>query len=235
MEIVEDWSARRNDVIAAARALAATWPARPFDNHNGITGPSAVALAYFLRRLAPTTVFEVGVWRGFSTWLIEQAVPQAKLFCLDPIFTVWPLLDPAKFGTTYKSPRADYHADDFSCIGLQVTPDRRDRLVVLFDDHQNKVIRLDQARRAGVKHLLFDDDVPYAADHETFAQMHLGKRLPPWFSQVVRRYERFPPLWEAVERDGMRHSALELPDLPELAPLKAERDKWSWLSYIELA
>src|SRR5690349_11745655 len=92
------WESERDNLLVSLSEFAAIMQARPFQNHSGLRGVSAFAFYYFLRQLKPTLVFEVGVWKGFSTWLIEQAVPEARIFCFDPIFSLSGLLDETKMG-----------------------------------------------------------------------------------------------------------------------------------------
>ena len=103
-----EWDLERDALLDALREFARVMKHRPFDNEQGLRGVSAFALYWFVRRTAPSVVFESGVWRGFSTWLLEQAAPDAEIHCFDPLFMLQHLIPRRRIGKTYRSPRARY-------------------------------------------------------------------------------------------------------------------------------
>ena len=113
-----DWAPERDALLDALRGFAKVMERAPFRNRSGLRGVSAFALFWFLRKVRPDIVFEVGVWRGFSTWLIEQAVPEAELHCLDPVVMLRDYMSRWKVGRIYRSPAARYSGDDFSCAPI---------------------------------------------------------------------------------------------------------------------
>ncbi|MBL8670035.1 MAG: hypothetical protein JNK11_05235 [Alphaproteobacteria bacterium] len=235
MQIRTDWTDRTIEVLRAAEAFAPVYAGRPFDNVNGLIGTGALALYYFIKQVAPPAVIEVGVWRGFSTWVIEQAAPGARIRCHDPLFGFLSLLDPAKSQPAYRSPHATYSQREFSCLTDAELGDGRRDAVVFFDDHQDMTARIIQASRMGFRHLVFDDDWPGPCDHATLAHHLAAGSLSPDVAAAVRRYERFPLLWEPLTWNGATHAALPLPVTPALEQLHAERQFYSWVSYVELA
>ena len=86
--------------------------------------PHMFALWFMARKLSPDLIVESGVWKGQSTWLLETACPQAKLFSID--------LDLRN--REYVSQKAVYDNRDFSEQDWSMITDRS---VVFFDDHQN--------------------------------------------------------------------------------------------------
>jgi hypothetical protein len=120
---------------------------RPYGlNPGGIGLNQAFGLYSALRQLAPTTVIESGVWMGWSTWIIQQALPQAQIYCLDP------RLERRQF----ISERAQYSAvdfRDFDWSGIE-----KEETVIFFDDHQNQVARLQQMIWHGFSDAIFDDN-----------------------------------------------------------------------------
>src|SRR5687767_2871067 len=102
----ENWEAERAQLLAGLREFASLMKRAPFTNRGGLRGVSAFALWWFVRRGDPEVVFESGVWKGGSTWLIEQAAPRAEVFCFDPLISSrrvsWVM------GRKYRSKRAHY-------------------------------------------------------------------------------------------------------------------------------
>jgi trans-aconitate methyltransferase len=192
---VDDWDRERAELLAGLREFAELLPRAPFENREGLRGVSAFALYWFVRRVRPTAVFEVGVWRGFSTWLIEQAAPEAEVHCVDPMFHLEAYLDQEKLGATYRSPRATYSTQDFSCAGIDDVVARNARCLAFFDDHQNKLPRLLQAQEAGIRHLVFDDNTVDFHTHRTLEQ---ERRDPAGLATLERTVERYDErLWHS--------------------------------------
>ena len=129
--------------------FAAIYDRRPIrTNSGGMRFNHSFATWCMLRLLKPRFVVESGVWQGHSTWLIEQACPDAQVFCLD--------LDFSKL--VFRSPRATYIQKDFSeCTWPGVDPAAA---VCFFDDHQNAYQRLKDMRWAAFTRAIFEDNFP---------------------------------------------------------------------------
>jgi len=138
----------RADMLRCLEEFARLYERRPIrDNTGGMLAPQMFLTWFALQTLLPSVVIESGVWKGCGTWVIEQACPRATLHCID--------LDLSR--VEYRSSRASYHKKDFSTLHLgQLPPDT----VAFFDDHQNAYNRCIQARRFGIRHLLFEDNYP---------------------------------------------------------------------------
>lgn len=122
---------------------------RPVNNNTGgLRSVGLFSLWYLLRCCQPDVVIESGVWRGQSTWLIEQAVPNAELICIDPKLSA----------RLYISKRAQYFTQDFSQLNFANLKNKK--VVCFFDDHQNAYLRVLQAHACGFKYLIFDDNYP---------------------------------------------------------------------------
>jgi len=230
-----DWHARRDALLASLREFAGVMRRRPFDNEQGLRGVSAFALYWFVRQLTPSVVFEVGVWRGFSTWLIEQAAPVAELHCFDPFFMVEPLIPARRIGRTYRSPRARYSTQDFSCAPIRELAAGRADAVAFFDDHQNKLPRLRQCRAAGVRHAIFDDNLAAPYTHRTLE--HERAADPAVLEAEIEEYAIFPALWAVDCRIGdleVREEGLGFPVDRELREIYRERQWHSAVTYVRL-
>lgn len=154
------------------------------DNVGGLKEIKSFYLWFMLTVLRPAVVIESGVWRGCSTWLIENAT-NAKIYCLDPN------VDNVSF-YTYRSPRAIYSKTDFLSYSFS---DLTDSLLIL-DDHQDACPRLRKCLNIGIKHIILDDDYishSMERDHISFG---MAERFQPYEivelqEAIVSKY-RFP-------------------------------------------
>ncbi len=121
----------------------------PFKQNLGGMGASHMFACYFLlKKLNPSIVIELGVWKGGSTWLIENTLPNAKIISLDPNLKK----------QRYISKNAKYIKKDFGLLNWDKIP--KEKTLIIFDDHQNALKRVKQAKKFGFKHLIFDDNNP---------------------------------------------------------------------------
>lgn len=233
----EDWQDERDALLTALREFAGLLEKAPFRNRYGLRGVSAFALFWFLRKVQPDIVFEVGVWRGFSTWLIEQAVPDARIHCLDPIVMFQTYLSRWKLGRTYRSPRATYSGDDFSCAPIAQLAGAHARPLAFFDDHQNKLPRLLQCRAAGIRDIVFDDNMAEPGTHRSLEDDRRDPQGRLVLEREIEAYEIFPALWPVDARIGTLHiqeKGLGFPVEPALRRIHDERQWYSSVTYVRL-
>lgn len=232
-----DWEVERAGLLEGLREFAGVMRRRPFQNSEGLRGVSAFALYWFVRKVRPTVVFEVGVWKGFSTWLIEQAAPEAEVFCFDPLFLLEHYIDPKRLGAKYRSPRAHYSAQDFSCAEVGEIAARHARPLAFFDDHQNKLPRLLQCREAGIREIVFDDNTAEQYTHRTLEQERRDPRALELLEREVESYEIFPALWDVDFVLGPQHikeEGLGFPVERQLKDIYAERQWHSYVTHVRL-
>jgi len=182
-------------------------------------------------------VFEVGVWRGFSTWLIEQAAPDAELHSLDPMFMLEPYLSRWKVGRIYRSGTAHYSCDDFSCAPIAETVRGHARPLAFFDDHQNKLPRLRQCRAAGIRDIIFDDNMAEPGTHRSLEDDRRDPERRHLLEREIEAYEVFPALWPVDARIGTLHlveQGLDFPIEPALRRVYDERQWHSSVTYVRL-
>ena len=238
IKTTSDWQAERAALMAELDEFANQIERRPFQNFQGLQGVSAFALYWFLKQVSPAVVFEVGVWKGFSTWLIEQAVPRAQVFCFDPMFLLEHLLDARQVGETYRSPRAEYSYQDFSCADVaSLVGSRGDSALAFFDDHQNKMARLRQCKAAGIRHIIFDDNVAGCKTHRSLEDDRLRPQTRELLEGEVLRYEMFPALWPVdAEIDGQRiqETGLGFPVERRWKEIYNGRQWHSYVTYVQL-
>jgi hypothetical protein len=237
IKIKEDWLAERPELVEMLREFGSVMRSRPFDNREGLRGISAFALYWFVKQIRPTAVFEVGVWRGFSTWIIEQAAPHAEVYCFDPIFYLEHLIRKRKVGRTYRSPRAHYSREEFSCAELEGVVARHGKPPVFFDDHQHKRPRLLQAKGFGIKEVIFDDNMPMPYSHRTLEQERQNPQTHGWLEAEIEDYEIFPPLWDVDLRLGDLHikdAGLNFPVEKVFRDIHEDRKWYSYVTHVRL-
>lgn len=140
------WS--RDEILASIDEFLTIYDDRPIkDNQGGMQAPHMFAVWFMAKKLSPELIIESGIWKGQSTWLLEQACPQAKLVSID--------LNLKR--REYISDNAIYSDRDFS---EQDWTNISDQTLVFFDDHQNAYKRLQQCKWFGFKHIIFEDNYP---------------------------------------------------------------------------
>lgn len=138
----------RDEIREALPEFAALFQHRPIrDNTGGMMIQHMYAVWLILRKIRPRLVMESGVFKGQSTWLIEQACPGADIVCFEPQIKK----------IVYKSKRATYFSSDFLDYGRDLADQRA---FAFFDDHQDALPRIKHCMWIGIKHLMFDDNYP---------------------------------------------------------------------------
>lgn len=167
----------REEMIAALDEFAALYEKRPIkDNHGGMLSPHMFPLWFATRRLKPKAVVESGVFKGQSTWLIEQAAPEAKIYCIDPE------LDRVE----YRSERALYFSEDFSRHDWTDLP--AEDTLLFFDDHQNAYDRLKAAAWFGFKKIIFEDNYPLGQGN-CYSIKHALSKADPQFAELAKTFK----------------------------------------------
>jgi len=152
----------------------------PISDLNGGMGYNNGLISYVLcRTLAPEAVIESGVWRGFTTYLLDAGTPKtARILCYDINFD---LLE-------FKSSKATYFEKD---VLENSDVDHSDFDFALFDDHVSHYDRLLFADANKVKNLIMDDDV-------SVLQAHADGWPPVPSTSMVFDYEAIPHQFEWV-------------------------------------
>ena len=80
---------------------------KPIQNNMGGMGFNhSFALYCILRQNKPSLVIESGVWKGQSTYIIENAAPESEIICLDINYE----------NIEYRSEKAEYITGDFNTV-----------------------------------------------------------------------------------------------------------------------
>ena len=139
---------------AAIAAFMDALPQCPVGQDTGGGGFSAAMLLWTIARaLRPELVVESGVFRGFTTWVLRQASPEARQYAFDISFAERQRIEPG----------VEYHEQDWMTLDLSCpaqTP-----ALIYFDDHVDQWRRVREAAARGFRYLIFDDSLPSLALH----------------------------------------------------------------------
>lgn len=179
------------DLKDSLKEFSELYKKRPIqDNHGGMLSPQMFFTWFIVKRLQPKFIIESGVWKGQSTWLLEQAAPDAQIIALDPNLHL----------RIYVSPRVDYRSTDFSHIDWSFLDPKE--TVCFFDDHYG-LDRVRECYERGFKHVLYEDNYPIPGGNQYHPS---GNALSPkaafkarnkdadFLYDVVNIYYEFPPV-----------------------------------------
>jgi hypothetical protein len=141
---------------------------------GGVT--TAAILWCIARSIDPTRIIESGVFRGFTTWVLEDACPQAERYSCDISFDE----------VRWSSSTAVYHAKDWSQVDA-LKQSVAGKSLAFFDDHVSQLRRVREATERGIRYLVFDDCFPVEALH----------------SDGEAAFPTIPMIFDARLRDGL--------------------------------
>jgi hypothetical protein len=141
---------------------------RPIKNNNGgMKFPHMFGFYFLLKTLKPEFIVESGVFKGQSTWLIENTLPKTKVLSIDP------RLERREYIS--KSSLIEYSNIDFINQNFTNLPENS---LVFFDDHQNFYERLVYSYFFGFKHVIGEDNYPaIQGDTYSFKKIYSGSGL----------------------------------------------------------
>ncbi len=119
------------------------------DNRGGMTFVHLFWAWWTVKKLKPKNIIESGVYKGQGTWVFRQALPDVRIFSIDPDLDQREWIDE----------KAEYFTEDFSMINWSQRLDPEETLC-FFDDHQNAYHRLMQMKWMGFKIAMFEDNYP---------------------------------------------------------------------------
>ena len=122
---------------------------KPIKNNQGGMGFNhSFALFCILREENPSFVVESGVFKGQSTFIIENSLPDSQIISLDVNFD----------NLEYRSKNVEYLNTDFNSVNWSKYNTRDS--VCFFDDHQNSLERLKEMKWWGFRRSIFEDNYP---------------------------------------------------------------------------
>lgn len=137
------------DYGAEIRRFMQIYVDRPDRENTGGSGfHNAFWLFLLARAIEPRLIVESGVWKGRTTWLLEQACSAADVHGFD--------IDLSRL--RYPGGKAQFHEHDWSEYRFEEVDS--DRALAFFDCHVNHARRIIEAHARGFRHLVFDDNPP---------------------------------------------------------------------------
>lgn len=234
------WS--REQITHAVSTFEALYQTRPIqDNSGGMKSPHMFATWFMAKHLSPSVIVESGIFKGQSTWLLEQACPDAEIISIDLNLSQ----------REYVSERATYFDRDFADIdwsGIDTSS-----ALAFFDDHQNAYSRLQLCKWFGFRHVIFEDNYPATqGDCYSIKQAFSGAGFEPLGSgrhketagqKLARKLNLLPtltPQYNRVQISPNQHDAAALrrnvevySEFPPLFKRDETRwgDKWTGTKY----
>ncbi len=248
----------KSEILKEIEIFKNLYKLRPIKNNiHGMRFQHMFATYFILKKLKPSFVIESGVFKGQSTWLIENTLPNSKILSID--------IDLSQ--RVYVSKKAEYSNIDFKDQNFSNLPD--DTLVFL-DDHVNHYERLKQAKFFNIKKIILEDNYPedkgdfYTINHaignkgfnHNYTKLSLLKTFLIFFKEfvkklffkkyffkldkIVSRLRDYPPKendFKNIEKNIKSYS--EFPNLTNiinqnLELSKEELESYNHLTYIEL-
>ncbi|XP_051136411.1 uncharacterized protein LOC127255032 [Andrographis paniculata] len=171
-----EWTSK--DLIQGLEEFVPIYETRPIKNNMyGMGFDHSFGLWFMARWLRPDLMIESGAFKGHSTWVLRQAMPDTPIVSLSP-------RHPEKYlkkGPAYVDENCTYIAGkdfvDFGSMDWERVMRKhgikdRSRVLIFFDDHQNELKRLKQALKAGFSHLIFEDNYDTGTgDHYSLRQI----------------------------------------------------------------
>ncbi|CAL4974203.1 unnamed protein product [Urochloa decumbens] len=171
-----EWTTK--DLLNGLEEFVPIYETRPIKNNMyGMGFDHSFGLWFMVRWLKPDLMIESGAFKGHSTWVLRQAMPNTRIISLSP-------RHPEKYlkkGPAYVDGNCTYLAGkdfvDFGSVDWEKLLRNHgisdpSRVLVFFDDHQSELKRLKQALKAGFQHLIFEDNYDTGTgDHYSLRQI----------------------------------------------------------------
>lgn len=171
-----EWTSK--DLLKGLEEFVPIYETRPIKNNMyGMGFDHSFGLWFIVRWLKPDLMIESGAFKGHSTWVLRQAMPNTPIISLSP-------RHPEKYlkkGPAYVDGNCTYFAGkdfvDFGSVDWGSEMKKHgitdlSRVLIFFDDHQDELKRIKQALKAGFQHLVFEDNYDTGTgDHYSLRQI----------------------------------------------------------------
>ena len=242
-------------IVEKVREFQTLYRKRPIkDNMGGMLSPHLFNTWKYLTETKPKVVIESGVWKGLGTWIIEKALPNAKIFSIDINFS----------NLQYKSDRAIYLNKDISTYDWSEMLSEYDKedVLVFLDDHQSFLDRITLIYELGIKNILYEDNYPpsqgdclspkkilsfedYVIDEPHNKTYHKFSYVDyDLFDRYVEKYMEFPPIFKLqTTRWGDEWNDINYPTeepwldnamAEEFPILFSEAGYYTWICFLKL-
>ena len=176
----------KKDLLNSLDEFMEFYKKRPLKtNRGGMGSPHCFATYFMMKYLNKPFIIESGVWKGQSTWLIENICPESKLLCIDPNLHY----------RQFISKKAEYTKIDWKYLNIK----NPENILCFFDDHQNAFERVKLAVKRGYKHLIFEDNYPIGqGDCLSLKQILEGgnSNMFNFLKEHNDIYHEFPPVFK---------------------------------------
>lgn len=181
------------------------------ENSGGTLSVNLFHLYYIIKKLKPNRIIESGVFKGQTTWLINELLPDTKIVGIDPFLQQ----------IIYEGKNTKYITTDF----LKITNDFIPRSVakdtlIIFDDHQDAYQRVMHAHKLGFKKFYFDDNYPEfrgrrhlslaaVLDNKADEGFHIPGDAKENLESIIETYNILPPVLPCDEPVTMEKSYIK--------------------------
>jgi len=234
----------RQGLIGSLKAFSDVYAKRSNKNNiGGMKSPHMFPTWFLTKFINPKVIIESGVFKGCGTWLFDQAAPNAKKICIEPLTNI----------IQYKSDMAEYTTIDFT-INDWSDLDKSETLL-FFDDHQNEIERIKIAYNLGFKHIVCEDNypvnhgpcegqIPYSRVDSPKKALMLNDENGKWIINNCEIYYEFPPIfksdktrWGTLWNDENYPTQKPLCETETDDYLKVFNDEkldYTWICYLKL-
>ncbi|XP_028757294.1 uncharacterized protein LOC114716472 [Neltuma alba] len=171
-----EWTSK--DLLKGLEEFVPIYETRPIKNNMyGMGFDHSFGLWFIAQWLKPDLMIESGAFKGHSTWVLRQAMPDTPIISITP-------RHPEKYlkkGPAYVDGNCTYYAGkdfvDFGNVDWSKVMKKHgisdlSQVLIFFDDHQNELKRIKQALKAGFRHLVFEDNYDTGTgDHYSLRQI----------------------------------------------------------------
>lgn len=183
------------DIDAYQKAFE-SWPHK--DLSGGMGFNNGLFLYCFVAAIQPKTIIESGVWRGYTTFILDHAsAQQSELHCFD--------INLSKL--SWRSPRATYYENDMCQTNLKASSKPS---LGFFDDHVSHYDRFMSGHALGMKGMVFDDDVTHLSVHSD------GWPPIPTINMLINQY-RLPSKFEWMINSNHGVANFDIEDFADIA------------------
>jgi|TARA_R110000782_G_scaffold42902_1_gene97165 hypothetical protein len=218
------------------------YDSRPIkENSGGTLSVNLFHLYYILKKYKPATVIESGVFKGQTTWLINQLLPETKIVAIEPFLQQ----------VVYKGENTKYITTDFLNLTNEfISKDKAKETLVIFDDHQDAYKRIMHAEQLGFKNFYFDDNYPeFCGKRHLSLAAVLNDKYDPGFEipygakenleNIIETYNILPPVLPYSEYVTMENSYIEEKPIFEvrddsLQVFDNDMHNYRWHTYVTL-
>ena len=224
---------KNKDLINKLKEFSEIYSKRPIKhNAGGMLSPHMFYTWFITQYTKFDHIIESGIWKGQSTWLFEQALPDANIFSIDINLSF----------RKYISKDVKYLNKDFT----QINWSNLDKTNVLcfFDDHQDALPRIKYCKKNGFKYIIFEDNYPIGQGDCVSIKQLLEKngKETDYLKSVIKTHYVFPPIFKNDKnRWGVKWDIIPIKkplltsvDKEYLKIYKKDAHNYTWLCYVEL-